>query len=61
MNLNHLAIFHAVAQTGSMTLGAERLDISQPFQKCCQGVEDATPVTPNHHPPTLTAFLKRTT
>ena len=30
MNLNHLAIFHAVAQDGSMTLGAERLDISQP-------------------------------
>src|SRR5262249_34469543 len=30
MNLNHLAIFHAVAQSGSMTLGAERLDISQP-------------------------------
>jgi DNA-binding transcriptional LysR family regulator len=30
MNLNHLAIFHAVAQTGSMTLGAERLAISQP-------------------------------
>jgi DNA-binding transcriptional LysR family regulator len=30
MNLNHLAIFHAVAQTGSMTLGAESLDISQP-------------------------------
>jgi DNA-binding transcriptional LysR family regulator len=30
MNLNHLAIFHAVAQTGSMTLGAERLDVSQP-------------------------------
>jgi DNA-binding transcriptional LysR family regulator len=30
MNLNHLAIFDAVAQTGSMTLGAERLDISQP-------------------------------
>src|SRR5262249_48150999 len=30
MNLNHLAIFHAVAQTGSMTRGAERLDISQP-------------------------------
>ena len=30
MNLSHLAIFHAVAQTGSMTLGAERLDISQP-------------------------------
>ena len=30
MNLNHLAIFHAVARAGSMTLGAERLDISQP-------------------------------
>src|SRR6516225_12282874 len=30
MNLNHLAIFHAVAQTGSMTRGAKRLDISQP-------------------------------
>src|SRR5262249_3507497 len=30
MNLNHLAIFHAVAQTGSMTGGAERLGISQP-------------------------------
>jgi DNA-binding transcriptional LysR family regulator len=30
MNLNHLAVFHAVAQTGSMTLGAKRLDISQP-------------------------------
>ena len=30
MNLNHLAIFHAVAQAGSMTLGAEPLDISQP-------------------------------
>ena len=30
MNLNHLAVFHAVAQTGGMTLGAERLDVSQP-------------------------------
>ena len=30
MNLNHLAVFHAVAQTGSMALGAERLDIRQP-------------------------------
>ena len=30
INLNHLAIFHAVAQAGSMTRGAERLDISQP-------------------------------
>jgi len=30
MNLNHLAIFYAVAQEGSVTLGAERLHISQP-------------------------------
>ena len=30
MNLNHLAIFHAVAREGSITLGAERLHISQP-------------------------------
>lgn len=30
MNLNHLAIFHAVAREGSVTLGAERLHISQP-------------------------------
>jgi DNA-binding transcriptional LysR family regulator len=30
MNLNHLAVFHAVAEAGSMTRGAERLDISQP-------------------------------
>jgi DNA-binding transcriptional LysR family regulator len=30
INLNHLAIFHAVAQAGSMTRGAEHLDISQP-------------------------------
>src|SRR5215510_5009049 len=30
VNLNHLAVFHAVAQAGSMTRGAERLDISQP-------------------------------
>jgi DNA-binding transcriptional LysR family regulator len=30
VNLNHLAIFHAVAETGSMTLGADRLEISQP-------------------------------
>jgi hypothetical protein len=29
MNLNYLAVFHAVAQTGNMTLGAERLDIGQ--------------------------------
>ena len=30
MNLGHLAVFRAVAQAGSMTRGAERLDISQP-------------------------------
>ena len=30
MNLNHLAIFYAVAREGSVTLGAERLHISQP-------------------------------
>jgi len=30
MNLNHLAIFYAVAQESSVTLGAERLHISQP-------------------------------
>jgi DNA-binding transcriptional LysR family regulator len=42
MNLNHLAVFHAVAQTGSMTLGAERLDISQPaVSKQIQEMESA--------------------
>jgi DNA-binding transcriptional LysR family regulator len=42
MNLNHLAIFHAVAQAGSMTLGAERLDISQPaVSKQVQELEGA--------------------
>src|SRR5580700_2167879 len=30
MNLNHLAIFHAVAETRGISLGAERLHISQP-------------------------------
>jgi DNA-binding transcriptional LysR family regulator len=30
MNLNHLAIFHAVAEQGSISRGAERLFISQP-------------------------------
>ncbi len=30
MNLNHLHIFHAVANSGSVTLGAERLMVSQP-------------------------------
>src|SRR5262249_13129324 len=42
MNPNHLAIFHAVAQTGSMTRGAERLDISQPaVSKQVQELESA--------------------
>src|SRR6516162_7621516 len=42
MNLNHLAVFHAVAQTGSMTLGAVRLDISQPaVSKQVQDLERA--------------------
>src|SRR6516165_7314566 len=42
MNLNHLAIFHAVAQAGSMTRGAERLDISQPaVSKQVQELEHA--------------------
>src|SRR5215468_6846783 len=42
MNLNHLAVFHAVAQAGSMTLGAERLDISQPaVSKQVQELEHA--------------------
>lgn len=30
MNLHHLAIFHAIAETGSMSAGAERMHISQP-------------------------------
>ncbi len=30
MNLNHLAVFHAVAEAGSVSGGAERLMISQP-------------------------------
>jgi DNA-binding transcriptional LysR family regulator len=30
LNLTHLAAFHAVAETGSVTLGAERLMVSQP-------------------------------
>jgi DNA-binding transcriptional LysR family regulator len=30
MNLNHLAVFHAAAQAGRMTLEAERLVVSQP-------------------------------
>src|SRR5262249_13005860 len=42
MNLNHLAVFHAVAQAGSMTSGAERLDISQPaVSKQIQELESA--------------------
>src|SRR5688500_6925781 len=30
LNLNHLMIFHAVAESGSVSLGAERLLVSQP-------------------------------
>ncbi|HBF33595.1 TPA: LysR family transcriptional regulator, partial [Candidatus Sumerlaeota bacterium] len=30
MNLNHLAVFHAVAQEGGFSRGAERLRITQP-------------------------------
>src|SRR5688500_15802364 len=30
LNLNHLAVFHAVAEAGSVTAGAERLMVSQP-------------------------------
>lgn len=30
LNLAHLAVFHAVAETGSVTLGAQRLMVSQP-------------------------------
>jgi DNA-binding transcriptional LysR family regulator len=45
MNLNHLAVFHAVAQAGSMTLGAERLDVSQPaVSKQVQELERALSV-----------------
>jgi DNA-binding transcriptional LysR family regulator len=42
MNLNHLAVFHAVAQAGSMTLGAQLLDVSQPaVSKQVQDLERA--------------------
>src|SRR5262249_51830476 len=42
MNLNHLAIFHAVAEAGSMTRGAELLAISQPaVSKQVQELENA--------------------
>ena len=30
MNLHHLAIFHAIARSGSLTVAAERMHISQP-------------------------------
>jgi DNA-binding transcriptional LysR family regulator len=30
LNLNHLAVFHAVAESGGVTLAAERLMVSQP-------------------------------
>jgi len=46
MNLNHLAIFHAVAEEGSMSRGAERLFISQPaVSKQIKELEAALGVT----------------
>jgi DNA-binding transcriptional LysR family regulator len=42
MNRNHLAIFHAVAQTGSISRGAEALRVSQPaVSKQVAELEDA--------------------
>ena len=46
MNLNHLAIFHAVAEEESMSRGAERLCISQPaVSKQIKDLEAALGVT----------------
>jgi DNA-binding transcriptional LysR family regulator len=40
MNLHHLEVFHAVAETGSVSLGAERLMVSQPaVSKQIKGLE----------------------
>src|SRR5689334_3520995 len=40
MNINHLAIFHAVAEEGSVSRGASRLHISQPaVSKQLRGLE----------------------
>ena len=42
MNRNHLALFHAVAEAGSITAGADRLRISQPaVSKQIGELEDA--------------------
>ena len=46
MNINHLAIFHAVAEESSMSRGAERLCISQPaVSKQIKDLEAALGVT----------------
>ena len=46
MNINHLTIFHAVAEEGSMSRGAERLCISQPaVSKQIKDLETALGVT----------------
>lgn len=46
MNINHLAIFHAVAEEGGMSRAAERLCISQPaVSKQVQELEAALGVT----------------
>jgi len=42
MNRNHLALFHAVAQAGGISRGAERLHVSQPaVSKQIKELEDA--------------------
>jgi DNA-binding transcriptional LysR family regulator len=42
MNRNHLALFHAVAQAGGISRGAERLHVSQPaVSKQVKELEDA--------------------
>jgi DNA-binding transcriptional LysR family regulator len=45
MNRNHLALFHAVAQAGGISRGAERLHVSQPaVSKQIKELEDAVGV-----------------
>ena len=52
MNINHLAIFHAVAEERSMSRGAERLCISQPaVSKQIRDLEAALGVTLFHRLP----------
>ena len=42
MNRNHLALFHAVAQAGGISRGAERLRVSQPaVSKQIKELEDS--------------------